>query len=336
MSAQQKVMLSGITPSARPTIGNYIGALKNWVRLQHDYHCVFFVADLHAITTRQDPEFLRKQTYEAIALYIASGLDPEKVTLCIQSHVPHHAELGWILNCFTYMGELNRMTQFKDKSDKQGQNIPAGLYNYPTLMAADILVYQSNLVPVGEDQKQHIELTRDIAIRMNNLYGKDLFTVPEVFIPPVGARIMSLQNPQAKMSKSDEDPNATVFLTDTNDQIIKKFKRAVTDSGSEITFDDSKPGIKNLITIQAAMTGKSIQDVVTSYVGKQYGHLKLETADIVAQSIAPVRDRALEMLKDTAYLDSVLKKGAEKARIRAAATVSKVYERVGFITPSSH
>jgi tryptophanyl-tRNA synthetase len=326
-----KVMLSAITPSSRPTIGNYIGALKNWVKLQRDYDCVFIAADLHAITVRQDPAELKERTYRAIAEYIASGLDPEKVTLCVQSHVPEHAELGWILNCFTYMGELGRMTQYKDKSTKEGQNIPAGLFNYPTLMAADILLYQSHLVPVGEDQKQHIEITRDIAIRMNNLYGKDLFVVPEVYIPPIGARIMSLQNPSVKMSKSDEDQSATVFLSDTNDQIIKKIKRAMTDSGSEITFDDAKPGVKNLITIQAALTGKSPSDIVASYAGKQYGHLKLETAEIVAACVGPIRDKANEIMQDLPALDRLLAKGAEKARTRAKATVKKVYERIGFI-----
>lgn len=335
VNSSKKVMLSGIQPSNRLTIGNYLGALKNWVKLQNEYECVFLAVDLHAITVRQEPKELREQTYRAIALYIASGLDPEKVTLCVQSHISEHTELAWILNCYTYMGELNRMTQFKDKSSKQGQNIPAGLYNYPTLMAADILLYQTHLVPVGEDQKQHLELTRDIALRMNNLYGKDLFVVPEVYIPPVGARIMSLQDPTSKMSKSDEDPNASVFLSDTNDQIIKKIKRAVTDSGSEVTYEDSKPGVKNLLTIQAAITGKSPADLVTSYAGKMYGHLKVETAEIVAQAVAPIRDRAEEFMQDKAYLDKILRKGAEKARLRAAATLSQVYDRIGFIPKSS-
>lgn len=324
-------MLSGIQPSNRLTLGNYIGALKNWVKLQNEYECVFLAVDLHAITQRQDPKDLREQTFRAISLYIAAGLDPEKVTLCVQSHVSQHAELAWILNCFTYMGELGRMTQFKDKSAKQGENIPVGLFDYPALMAADILLYRSNIVPVGADQKQHIELTRDIAIRMNNLYGKDLFAVPEVYHPPIGARIMSLQNPEAKMSKSDEDPNASVYLSDTNDQIIKKLKRAVTDSGTEVTYDDAKPGVKNLLTIQAALTGKSIPDIVASYAGKMYGHLKVETAEIVAAAVAPIRDKAEHVLKDRAYLDSVLKKGAEKARERAEPTLRLVYDRVGFI-----
>jgi tryptophanyl-tRNA synthetase len=327
----KKVMLSAIAPSNRLTLGNYIGAIKNWLKLQHDYDCIFFVVDMHAITVRQDPAVLREQTYWALALYIAAGLDPARITLFAQSHVPQHAELAWVLNCFTYMGELSRMTQFKEKSAKQGQNIGAGIFNYPTLMASDILLYHTNLVPVGEDQKQHLEITRDIALRMNGIYGKDLFTLPEVYIPPVGARIMSLQDPQAKMSKSDEDVNSAIYLSDTRDQILKKFKRAVTDSGSEITFEDSKPGLKNLLTIQSALTGKAASELVASYVGKQYGHLKIETAEIVAQTVDPIRDQALELMKDRTHLNQVLAQGAEKARARAQKTLDEVYERIGFI-----
>jgi tryptophanyl-tRNA synthetase len=326
-----KVMLSAIAPSNRLTIGNYIGAVSNWLKLQDQYNCYFFVVDMHAITVRQDPEILREQTYWAIAFYIAAGLDPKKVTLFVQSHVPQHAELAWVLNCFTYMGELSRMTQFKDKSAKQEQNIGAGLFTYPTLMAADILLYHSNLVPVGEDQKQHIEITRDVAIRMNNLFGKDLFTIPEVYIPPVGARIMSLQDPSAKMSKSDPDLNSSIYLSDTNDQILKKLKRAVTDSGTEIALADDKPGVKNLLTIQSALTGKPIAEIVASYAGKQYGHLKLETAEIITAKIAPIRDRASELMKDRGELDRILAEGATKARARAQQTVDEVYKRVGFI-----
>jgi tryptophanyl-tRNA synthetase len=330
-TSKTPVMLSAIAPSNRLTIGNYIGALGNWLKLQHSYDCYFFVVDLHAITVRQEPDALREQSYWAIALYIAAGLDPNKVTLFAQSHVPQHAELAWVLNCFTYMGELGRMTQYKDKSAKQEQNIGAGLFTYPALMASDILLYHTNLVPVGEDQKQHIEITRDVAIRMNNIYGKDLFTIPEVYIPPIGARIMSLQDPTAKMSKSDPDPNGSVFLSDTNDQIIKKLKRAVTDSGSEITFDDSKPGVKNLLTIQSALTGKPIAELVASYAGKQYGHLKLETAEIVASVVGPIRDRAAELMKDRGELDKILRRGADQASARAQKTLDEVYRRVGFI-----
>jgi len=326
----KKVMLSAVQPSNKLTLGNYLGAIKNWVQLQHDYDCIFFAVDLHSITVRQDPKELREQTYQAIATYIAAGIDPQEATLFVQSHVPAHAELAWILTCFTYIGELNRMTQFKDKSSKQGQNIPAGLFIYPTLMAADILLYGTHLVPVGEDQKQHIEITRDIAIRMNNLYG-NLFVIPEVYIPPIGARIMSLQDPTSKMSKSDPDPNSSIYLNDTNDQIVKKLKRAVTDSGTQITYEDSKPGIKNLLNIQAAITGKKIEELVLNYANKQYGHLKVETAEIVVEAISPLRDQVNQLMAERGYLESILKVGAEKARNRAEKTLSRVYEAVGFI-----
>ncbi|MCM2321965.1 MAG: tryptophan--tRNA ligase [Oligoflexia bacterium] len=325
------ILLSAVQPSNRLTIGNYLGALKNWVRLQEDHDCLFFAVDLHTITVRQDPKELREQTYRAIATYIAAGVDPANATLFVQSHVPEHAELAWVLTCFSYMGELNRMTQFKDKSAKQGTNIPAGLFIYPTLMAADILLYGTQRVPVGEDQKQHLELTRDVAIRMNNLYGGDLFVVPEPYIPPVGARIMSLQDPGAKMSKSDPDPNSAVYLNDTDDQIRKKLKRAVTDSGSEVTYEDSKPGVKNLLAIQAAITGKPIPEIVASYAGKMYGHLKVDTAEIVVQELSPVRTRAEEILKDRAHLEKILQAGAERARERARKTLERVYDRIGFI-----
>lgn len=324
-------MLSAVQPSNNLTLGVYLGALKNWVRLQEKYDCIFFAVDLHAITVRQDPKLLRQWTREAIATYIAAGIDPEKSLLFIQSHVPAHAELAWALTCFTYMGELGRMTQYKDKSAKQGANIPAGLFSYPVLMAADVLLYQTKLVPVGEDQKQHVELTRDIAGRMNGLYGDDLFTMPEPYTPTVGGRIMSLQDPTAKMSKSDPDPNASIFLNDSDDVIRKKLKRAVTDSGSEITFEDSKPGIKNLLSIQSAITSKSTSELVQSYTGKMYGHLKVDTGDIIAAAVGPIRDKVRELTADPAYLDEILKKGALKARERAEPTLRKVYDRVGFI-----
>ncbi len=332
----RKVMLSAVQPSNHLTIGNYLGAIKNWVKLQHDYECLFFAVDLHTITVRQDPKEMRDQTYRAIATYIAAGLDPKDVTLFVQSHVPAHAELAWVLNCFTYIGELSRMTQFKDKSAAkgggEGQNISAGLFTYPVLMASDILLYQTDLVPVGEDQKQHLELTRDVAIRMNNIYGKDTFKVPEPYIAQVAARIASLQNPDQKMSKSDPDPNASIFLTDSDDVIRKKLKRAITDSGSEITYDaEAKPGVSNLLTIQSAITGKSMSELVNSYAGKQYGHLKVETGEIVVEAIAPIRNKTELLLKDLGYLNSILKDGAEKARARAHTTLKRVYERVGFI-----
>jgi tryptophanyl-tRNA synthetase len=325
------VMLSAIQPTNVPTLGTYIGALKNWVDLQKQYDCVFFAVDLHSITVRQDPVQMRELTLQAIATYLAAGIDPENSTLFIQSHVPEHAELAWVLNCFTYMGELNRMTQFKDKSAKQGANIPAGLYTYPVLMASDILLYQTKLVPVGEDQKQHVELTRDLAGRMNSLYKQELFTMPEPSIPKLGARIMSLQNPTAKMSKSDADPMATIFLNDSDDSILKKFKRAVTDSGAEIAFDPAqKPGVSNLLAIQATLSGQSPDEVVASYAGKQYGHLKLETAEKVIALIAPLRTRVQALMGDRAELEKILKRGAERARERAGATLKKVYDAVGF------
>jgi tryptophanyl-tRNA synthetase len=327
----RKIMLSAVQPSNRLTIGNYLGALKNWVQLQKDYDCLFFAVNLHTITVRQDPKELREQTYRAIATYIASGIDPECATLFVQSQVPEHAELAWVLNCYVYMGEMSRMTQFKDKSTKQGQNTTVGLFTYPALMAADILLYQTNLVPVGDDQKQHLEITRDIAQRMNQLYGKDLFTIPEIYTPKVGARVMSLQDPLAKMSKSDPDPMSAIYLSDSDDQILKKCKRAVTDSGSEITDDDSKPGVKNLIHIQSALSGKSPHEIVQYYVGKQYGHLKIDTAQWMISAVAPIRTRVEELMKDQAYLDVLIRQGSEKARERAQMTLKKVYERVGFI-----
>ncbi|HTL11189.1 MAG TPA: tryptophan--tRNA ligase [Bdellovibrionota bacterium] len=324
------VMLSAIQPTNQITLGNYLGAIKNWVKYQSDYDSIFFVVDLHSITVRQDPKELREATYRGLATYIAAGLDPDKCLLFAQSHVPAHAELGWVLNCFTYMGELNRMTQYKDKSAKQGANIPVGLFGYPVLMAADILLYGAKKIPVGDDQKQHVELTRDIAIRMNNVYG-DLFTVPEPMIPPVGARIMDLQNPTAKMSKSAENDNGTVFMFDTDKDIEKKIKRAVTDSGTEIAFSDDKPGVKNLLSIQSAITGRATRDLVEGYVGKQYGHLKVETAEIVVNALRPIREEAQRLLSDRGELDRILALGAAKARERAAPTLKRVYEAVGFL-----
>jgi tryptophanyl-tRNA synthetase len=330
-ASQKKVMLSAVAPSNQLTLGNYIGAIRNWVNLQDQYDCLFFVVDLHAITVRQDPALLREASHQAAAFYIAAGIKPEDATLFIQSHVPQHCELAWLLTCFTYMGELNRMTQYKDKSAKQGGNIPVGLFTYPVLMAADILLYHTNVVPVGEDQKQHVEITRDVAGRMNHLYGEDLFTMPVPINPPVGARIMSLQNPLAKMSKSDPDMNGSVYLTDSDDTIVKKLKRAVTDSGTEISFDEeAKPGVSNLLTLQSALLGKPMAEIVASYQGKMYGHLKLETAEVILSSLGPVRDRAAQLMKDRAYLEGILEKGAERARERAQKTVDEVYKRVGF------
>jgi len=329
--ANRKVMLSAVQPSSALTIGNYLGALKNWAKHQDDYECWFFAVNLHAITVRQQPKELLEQTYRAVATYIAAGINPEHATLFVQSQVPEHAELAWLLNCYSYMGELGRMTQFKDKSQKAGENIAVGLFTYPVLMAADILLYDTDLVPVGADQKQHIELTRDIAIRMNHLYGEDLFRVPQPMIAEVGAKIMSLQDPTSKMSKSDPDPNASVFLTDSDDVIRKKLKRAVTDSGTEITHDDSKPGVKNLLSIQSAITGKPISEIVASYAGKMYGHLKVDTAELVVQAIAPLRDEANRLYDERTFLEQVLRKGADRARERAGKTLARCYDRIGLL-----
>ncbi|SMF32550.1 tryptophan--tRNA ligase [Pseudobacteriovorax antillogorgiicola] len=330
----KKNILSGIQPTANLTLGNYLGAIKNWVKLQNEYTCFFMVVDQHAITVRQEPEKLRENTWFAIATYIASGIDPEKSFLFAQSHVGQHTQLAWVLNCYGYMGELNRMTQFKDKSTRAGANIPVGLYTYPLLMAADILLYDTHLVPVGQDQKQHVELTRDLGQRMNGLYGDDTFVVPEVYIPKAGAKIMDLQNPTSKMSKSAESEAGTIFLADSAKQVEKKLKRAMTDSGSEITYDrDGKPGICNLLDIQSAITGKSTEELVQSYEGKMYGHLKVDTAEIVNAELDPIRARTQELLSDRTELERILRNGAEKARERAEQTIKRVYERVGFVMP---
>ncbi|WP_437779618.1 tryptophan--tRNA ligase [Sorangium sp. So ce1097] len=346
----KKIIFSGIQPSGRLMLGNYLGALKNWVKLQDDYDCLYCLVDMHAITVPQDPKELRNRTYEGLAMYLAAGLDPARNIIFAQSHVPAHAELAWLLTCNAYMGELSRMTQFKDKSAKE-QNIGVGLFTYPVLMAADILLYQTDLVPVGQDQKQHLELARDIAIRVNNTYGdaetardgtvtvkSPIFRVPEPYIPPVGARIMSLQNPSAKMSKSDADINATVFLDDGDDAIRKKIKRAVTDSGSEIVHAperDEKAGVTNLLSIQAAITGKDPRAIAESYAGKQYGHLKVETAEIVVELLRPLRERHQALLQDKGELDRILAQGAERAAARAEPTLRRMYEAVGFLTRAS-
>ncbi len=331
MSTPQKTMLSAIQPTNPLTLGNFVGAMSNWTKYQRDYDSFFFAVDLHAITVRQDPKTLRDNTYQLMATFVAGGLDPEACTLFVQSHVPEHSELSWLLTCNSYMGELSRMTQYKDKSAKQGANIPVGLFTYPTLMAADILLYGTHLVPVGADQKQHVELTRDIATRMNRAYDRELFAVPEPFIPKIGAKVMSLQEPTKKMSKSDSDPKATIFLTDTNKQIEKKIKSAVTDSGSEISYDEGKPGVHNLLQIQSALTGVSPQELAAGYVGKMYGHLKVDTAEIVVNALAPIRDEAARLMADREELDRLLRVGAEKARERARKTLSSVYDAVGFV-----
>lgn len=325
-----KTLLSAIQPSNKLTLGNYLGALRNWTQMQSAHDCIFFVVDLHAITLRQDPKELREQTYRALATYLAAGLDPKRSLIFVQSHVPEHAELAWVLSCFGYMGELSRMTQFKEKSTKQGANIPVGLFTYPLLMAADILLYQTGLVPVGADQKQHVEITRDLAERMNNLYGP-LFTIPEPFIPPVAARVMSLQNPLVKMSKSDPDPQSAVYLNDTDDVIRKKLKRAVTDSGSEVTLAEDKPGVRNLLEILSALSGRSPSELVGDFAGKQYGHLKIAVGDAVAAAVGPLRNETERLLADRGELDRILAANALRARERAHLTLARVYDAVGFV-----
>lgn len=327
------IVLSGCQPSGQLSIGNYIGALRQWVNMQSTHDCLFMLVDLHAITVRQEPEQLRNATLDGLALYMACGLDPEQSTIFVQSHVPQHAELAWILNCYTQMGELNRMTQFKDKSDRHAHNVNAGLFTYPALMAADILLYQANEVPVGNDQKQHLELTRDVATRFNNLYG-DIFTVPEPFIPEVGARVMSLQDPTKKMSKSDDNENNYIGLLEDPKKITKKLKRAVTDSDEQarIYFDtEEKPGVSNLLSILSAATGTSIADLVPQYEDKMYGHLKTDTAAAVVAMLEPIQRRYQEYRNNLDYLQQVMGKGADAASERAAQTLRQVYDAVGFV-----
>lgn len=331
--SKKPIVLSGCQPSGQLTIGNYMGALKQWVAMQDDYDCLYMLVDLHAITVRQEPAALREACLDGLALYLACGIDPERSTLFVQSHVPEHAQLAWILNCYTQMGELNRMTQFKDKSAKNVSNINAGLLTYPTLMAADILLYQANQVPVGDDQKQHLELSRDVATRMNNLYG-EMFSIPEPYIPDFGARIMSLQEPKKKMSKSDDNPNNFIGLLEDPKKLIKKIKRAVTDSDEQarIYFDtEEKPGVSNLLTLLSLSTGRSIDALVPEYEDKMYGHLKGDVANAVVSLLEPIQTRFKAIREDRAYLDTVMKQGAEKASERAAVTLDRVYDTLGFI-----
>ncbi len=330
MESEKKIMLSGIQPSRDLHLGNYLGAIKNWADRVNEYDCYYFMADMHTITVRQDPKELRRRSFEMLAQYIACGLDPEKNTLFLQSHVPAHAQLGWVLDCYTMFGELTRMTQFKDKSDKHKDNINAGLFTYPSLMAADILLYQPHYVPVGEDQKQHVELCRNIAIRFNNIYG-DVFRVPEPLINKVGARIYGLNTPGSKMSKSE--PNGCVFLMDSPDDIRRKFKRAVTDSDTEncVHFDkENKPGVANLMNIYSTITGKTYEEIEKEFEGQGYGVFKPAVGDAVVEALAPIREEAARLIADKAYLDEVYKKGAEKASYIANKTLRKVYKKVGF------
>lgn len=334
MTTTKPVMLSGIQPSGRLTLGNWVGAIRNWVAMQDDYTTLFALVDQHAITVRQEPAALRERCYEMLCLYMACGLDPARNTLFVQSHVPAHAQLAWVLNCYTYMGELNRMTQFKDKSAKHESNINAGLFSYPALMAADILIYQTDLVPVGADQKQHLELTRDVAQRFNTAAGKDVFTVPEPFIPPVGGRVMSLQAPTEKMSKSDTVEGNFIALLDEPKKIVKKLKRAVTDSDAEVRFDiDNKPGVSNLMSILSAMTGDSLEQIEANYAGSGYGQFKGDVADAVVAKLEPIQAEYHRLRSDETHLQAVLRQGAQQAAERAEPTLRAVYEAVGFPTP---
>lgn len=328
---EKKVMLSGIKPSGDLTLGSYLGAIKNWKEREDAFDCYYFMADLHAITVRQNPADLRRRTLEQLAQYIACGLDPEKNTLFIQSHVHQHAELGWVLNCYAMFGELSRMTQFKDKSAKNADNINGGLFTYPALMAADILLYQPDFVPVGEDQKQHVELTRDIATRFNHIYG-DVFKIPEPFIPKVGARIMSLANPEAKMSKSENEDPGRITLMDSPDTIMRLFKRAITDCDACVRYDtENKKGISNLMTIYSAATGKTFPEIEKEFDGQGYGTFKAAVGESVVELLRPIREEAARLIADKAYLETVCKNGAEKAGYIANKTLRKVYKKVGFV-----
>jgi len=329
MENQKKRIFSGIQPSGDLTLGSYMGAIKNWVALQDEYDCLYCIVDMHAITVRQNPAEMRRRTIEQLAQYIACGLDPQKNIMFIQSHVPQHAELGWILGCYTQFGELSRMTQFKDKSAKHKDNITAGLFTYPVLMAADILLYQADLVPVGADQKQHVELCRDIAQRFNGVYS-ETFVLPEPFIPKMGARVMSLGNPENKMSKSD--PDGCIYLMDKPEDVMRKFKRAVTDSEMAVKFDkENKPGISNLLTIYCTATGKTIEEAEVQFAGQGYGVFKPAVGEAVVELMRPIREEAQRLLADKAYLEGVYREGAQRAQYLANKTLSKVQRKIGFV-----
>lgn len=326
----KKLIFSGIQPTGTFTLGNYIGAVRNWSPLQDEYNCVYCVVDMHAITVRQDPVKLRQNTLNSYALLMACGIDVEKSILFIQSHVKTHAELSWVLGCNTQFGELSRMTQFKDKSQKHADDVNSGLFTYPVLMAADILAYNADLVPVGVDQKQHLELARNIAQRFNQRYG-DFFTLPEPYIPKVGAKVMSLQDPTKKMSKSDDNPNAVILILDDKDTIIRKFKRAVTDSDAEVCYREGKDGINNLMTIYSSVTGKDFSAIESEFAGKGYGDFKLAVGEAVADHLEPVRTEFARLIADKAYLKKCYTEGAEKALRYSQRIVSKVYRKVGFV-----
>mgnify|MGYP004533421597 FL=1 len=330
MDNEKKVILSAIKPTGTLNLGGYLGAMKSWVELQDEYNCLYCIADLHALTIKIDPAVLRKNSLDLFALYIACGIDPEKSILFYQSHVSQHAELGWILDCYTMFGELSRMTQFKDKAAKNADNVNAGLFTYPSLMAADILLYQADLVPVGEDQRQHLEICRDIATRFNGRYS-ETFKLPEAFTPKVGARVKSLSNPANKMSKSESDGNGTVDLLDPRDVVIRKFKKAVTDSEAIVRYADGKDGINNLMNIYSAITGKTFAEIEREFDGKGYGDFKLAVGETVADLLAPIQERFNTIRSDKAEMERIYRDGAEKARYIANKTLRKVYKKVGLI-----
>lgn len=327
---QKKTIFSGVQPSGKLTLGNYLGAIKNFPVLQEEYNCIYCVVDMHAITVRQEPAALRRQTLELLAQYLACGLDPEKSILFIQSHVPAHAELAWVLNCYTMFGEASRMTQFKDKSAKHADNVNVGLFDYPVLMAADILLYQADMVPVGVDQLQHIELTRNIAQRFNGIYS-DTFVMPEPYIPKTGAKIMSLADPTRKMSKSDENVNGFILLMDKPEDIMRKFKRAVTDSDNRIIVSEDKPGVSNLLTIYALASGKTIEEAEAEFAGKGYGDFKPAVGEAVVELLRPIREKTEDLLKNKDYLEQIYRDGAQKAQYVARKTLDKVHRKIGFV-----
>ena len=333
-SNSKKTILSGVQPSGNLTIGNYLGAIRNWIALQdekyEEYNFLYCVMDMHAITVRQTPAELRRRTMETVAIYLAAGIDPAKSMIFVQSHVPAHAQLGWVLDCYTMFGELSRMTQFKDKSAKNAQNINAGLFTYPALMAADILLYQADLVPVGVDQKQHLELTRDIAERFNQLYG-NTFVVPECYMTKTSAKICSLADPTKKMSKSDENPNACVLMLDSKDDIIRKFKRAVTDSDTVVQYADGKDGINNLMSIYSCFTGKSFEEIEKEFEGRGYGDFKMAVGEACADGLAPIQSEFKRLMADKAYLETLMRENADQASYIARKTISKVYRKIGFL-----
>lgn len=330
MEEKKKVIFSGIQPSGQLTLGNYLGAIKNWVKLQEEYDCYFCVVDLHAITVKQEPKDLRARTLEVMSIYIAAGIEPEKNTIFIQSHVPAHSEAAWLLNCNSYMGELGRMTQYKDKSQKYGESIASGLFNYPVLMAADILLYQTDLVPVGSDQKQHLELARDLAQRFNNLYS-ETFVVPDPYISKTGAKIMDLQDPTKKMSKSDDNPNSFILIMDPPEVIRKKISRAVTDSIGVVKYCDEQLGVKNLMTILSTLTGETFEEIEKKYEGQGYAQFKKDVAEAIVAELEPIQIKVKELVSDKAYLESIYKAGAEKANYVANKTLRKMQKKIGFI-----